>query len=419
MNDANVASRDGQAIREKCVTRSGSIRPGQAAAGEAPRLVYILDYEPRGTRTVDDFLLALARRMTADGWQLTFAFARDPGPVFARELITTGAQYFAVPFPFTWRSARGLIRELQGIRVDVIQTSYVSPFTWPLLALKLFGRTRRLIVLDHASGAAAERRGLRRGLAWLRGRLIGRLVDAFVPVSAANARRGIDRVFLPQHKMRVIPNGVRLDRFRPSDRQTADAITILFAGQLIPEKGVLTLLHAAERVRDRGARNVEWLIAGVGPQAAELQTFCTARGLKRVRFLGHVDDMASLLARADIVVVPSVWPEAFGLVTVEAMATGAAVVVSNAGALPEVVHGAGVVFPAGNDAALADRLIALIRSPELRRRLGRAARRRAEERYSLDRRVARLTALCAEVIAPAADRAGAWGWRSMRRGVRP
>jgi glycosyltransferase involved in cell wall biosynthesis len=100
------------------------------------------------------------------------------------------------------------------------------------------------------------------------------------------------------------------------------------------------------------------------------------------------------------------------------MVTGAAVVVSDSGALPEIVRGAGLVFPAGNDAALADRLVALVRSPELRRRLGRAARLRVEERYTLDQRVARLAGLCAELTArPGADRVAFWRRLALRRGV--
>jgi len=63
--------------------------------------------------------------------------------------------------------------------------------------------------------------------------------------------------------------------------------------------------------------------------------------------------VAELFAWAEVVVVPSRWAEAFGLVAAEAMAAGAAVVVSDAGALPEVVGDAGRVFPAGDAAALA------------------------------------------------------------------
>ena len=92
---------------------------------------------------------------------------------------------------------------------------------------------------------------------------------------------------------------------------------------------------------------MEFLIAGDGPQATELREYCTSRGLNQVRFLGHLDRIPELLARADIVVVPSIWAEAFGLVTVEAMASGAATIVSDAGVLPEIVGDAGMVFPAG------------------------------------------------------------------------
>jgi L-malate glycosyltransferase len=396
----------------------GSFPVPRNLGSDPRRLLYLLDYAPRGTRTLDDFIHALSRRMTDDGWEVTLAFGRPPAPGFSRQLARLGARWLAAPFPFTRRSARQLVAELAGERPDVLLTSFLSPFTWPVLALKAFGYARRLVVIDHASSEAPVRHGVGGLMALGRGWLVGRLVDAIVPVSEANARRATGRVFLPARKVRVVPNGVEIERFPPAERPVGHTVTIAFAAQLIPEKGAITLLRAAERLRDRGARNVDWLVAGDGPQAADLRAFCADRRLDRVSFLGHVDDMPALLARADVVVVPSVWAEAFGLVTIEAMATGAAVVVSDSGALPEIVRGAGLVFPAGDDAALADRLVALVRSPELRRQLGRAARRRVEERYTLDRRVARLAGLCAELTAPrCADSTSPWSGLALRRGV--
>ena len=79
--------------------------------GDPPRLLYLLDYEPRGTRTVDDFILAFARRMTRDGWELVFGFAREPSPAFACELAAAGARHLVVRIPFTWRSAWRLVRD--------------------------------------------------------------------------------------------------------------------------------------------------------------------------------------------------------------------------------------------------------------------------------------------------------------------
>jgi glycosyltransferase involved in cell wall biosynthesis len=104
---------------------------------------------------------------------------------------------------------------------------------------------------------------------------------------------------------------------------------------------------------------------------------------KSVRFVGHTDDVWSEFARADVVIVPSVVPEPFGQVVVQAMATGRVVVGSNAGGPAEVItHDVdGLLFVPGSADGLAGCLSAVMRDLELRNRLRDEARRTAS-RYS-------------------------------------
>ncbi|QJW98064.1 GT4 family glycosyltransferase [Frigoriglobus tundricola] len=242
------------------------------------------------------------------------------------------------------------------------------------------------------------RRGWKRLAVRARGWRAGRVVDAVVPVSAAIARRDTERVFLPARKVRVVYNGIRVDLFPNPERTPREVVRVVYAGQLIPQKGVMTLLRAHERLRAGGVTNYELLVAGAGHQEAALKTFCATAGLGDVRFLGHTDSVPGLFGAADVVVVPSEWFEAFGLVAAEAMACGAACLVSDAGALPEVVGAAGRVFKAGDAADLADRLRELIRDPEGRRRLGAAGRERVESLFTLDRMVEGHVAVCEDVL---------------------
>lgn len=187
-------------------------------------------------------------------------------------------------------------------------------------------------------------------------------------------------------RARVIPLGVDATRFRPADASPrlaepappplaepveagrtelpskssgSDIIVVGFLGRLVPEKGVLVLLDAAAaepRLRLR--------IAGSGPLAAELRDLATARGIAdRVEFVGAVapEEVVDLYRTFDVLAVPSLptpsWTEQFGRVAVEAMACGVPVVASDAGALPEVVGGAGLVVPVGDARALAGALV--------------------------------------------------------------
>ena len=363
-----------------------------------PRLLHIMDYEPRGTRSIDHYVLALTREFRRRGWEVRYAFGAEPPPAFGEALADAGASSVVIPFPFTRQSAAELIGKLGDYRPDVTQTSFLSAFIRPLQQLKRNGFTRRLVVVDQTSGETPVRRGWKGLAARLRGWRVGRVVDAVLPVSEAIARRDIERVFLPASKVRVVYNGIRLDLFENPARPPREVVRVVYAGQLIPQKSVMTLLRAHDRLRKSGVENYELLIAGKGSQEAELKAFCEATGRSDVRFLGHIDSVPDLFASADVAVVPSEWYEAFGLVAAEAMACGAACLVSDAGALPEVVGDAGRVFKTGDDADLALRLRELIADPEGCRRLGAFGRERVEKLFTLDRMVGGHVALCEDAL---------------------
>jgi len=138
---------------------------------------------------------------------------------------------------------------------------------------------------------AALRSGWKRSLTKFRGWLVGRVVDAIAPVSKAIARRDIEGVFLPAHKVRVVYNGIRIELFANTPRPPRKMLRVVYAGQLIPENGVMTLLQAHDRLRKAGVSSYELLIAGKGAQEAELKEFCAATGRDDVQLLGHVDSI--------------------------------------------------------------------------------------------------------------------------------
>ncbi len=171
---------------------------------------------------------------------------------------------------------------------------------------------------------------------------------------------------------RVIPLGFDPEHFRPpatGDARADDAddaartgggpIAVGFLGRLLPEKGVGVLIDALAREPRLHAR-----IGGTGPAADAMLSAAAAKGvLERVTYVGAVPpaDVAPFYASVDVLAVPSLttrnWTEQFGRVAIEAMACGTPVVTSDAGALPDVVAGAGIVVPEGDAAALAGALV--------------------------------------------------------------
>ncbi len=180
----------------------------------------------------------------------------------------------------------------------------------------------------------------------------------------------------------VIPLGVDIERFAPSDRPPpVGVLRVGFVGRLIPHKGVDILLRAAAL-----DPRFEVEVVGSGPEADRLVGLAAELGVtNRVEFGGHVTEEAlpAVFRTFDALAVPSVptpgWVEQFGRVVVEAQASGVPVVASRSGALPEVVTGAGALVEPGDPADLARGLARLLDEPgrwseERERGLAMAAR---------------------------------------------
>ncbi len=203
---------------------------------------------------------------------------------------------------------------------------------------------------------------------------------------SSHMRWEVTRLFdLPPASVDVIPNGIDLTHWDvPVDvvaqaRRTygAGGPLLMFTGRLEWEKGCHTLLDAVPRLRRRHP-GLRLVVAGEGSKAGELRAHAKRLRLGRsVSFLGWVppDELAALAAAADVAVVPSIY-EPFGLVALEAAASGTPIVVGDTGGLREFVeHGiTGLRFTPGDHAGLADAITALLRDDLLARRLERDAR---------------------------------------------
>jgi glycosyltransferase involved in cell wall biosynthesis len=327
-----------------------------------------MHYTPLGTRAFDHFILEYDRQAKERGWSPVFGFSSAPA-------VAMPIEWFQYHMP--WHDENDRI--IAKYKPDIIQTSFHSAFEKPIQRLKQY--CKRLAIIDHSSGAGPAPGGFKGLLRKLRGRRVGHIIDAIVCVSEFNAKRDIERVYLPASKVHVVPNGIDIARF-PFVEKHNHPISIVFAGQLIEEKGVDLILDACRQITDL-AFTVH--IAGAGPLRSTLE----ATAPSNVTFLGQVSDMAKIYGSADIVIVPSRWAEAFGLVVIEAMACGAAVIASDAGALPEVVGDAGLIFRTGDVQDLASKLRTLLSDAALRKTLAQVGRRRVEESYQLHTCVAR------------------------------
>lgn len=227
-------------------------------------------------------------------------------------------------------------------------------------------------------------------------RLTDRLADCTTIVSRAAAERYVATGAVPRMRLRVIPNGVDTQRFRPLPQARAglrqeldlgDAFAWLAVGRFAAAKDYPTMLAAFARIIERRPESV-LLLAGRGSLQPQAEELARSLGLSsRVRFLGVRPDVPELMSAADGYVLSSAW-EGMPMVLLEAGATGIPIVATSVGGNAEVVlHGeTGFLVPPRDPAALGDAMLRLATlPPDERRRLGQRGRAHIEANYSLPR----------------------------------
>ncbi|MGC9158507.1 MAG: glycosyltransferase family 4 protein [Terracidiphilus sp.] len=144
----------------------------------------------------------------------------------------------------------------------------------------------------------------------------------------------------------------------------------VFLGRLVSDKGCDLALRALAILKQEGLRP-SFTVIGDGPEMPALKRLTAELGLmEQVDFLGALcEGRGRIVASHRIMVVPSIWQEPFGVVALEGIAAGCAVIASQGGGLPEAVGPCGILFPNGDVAALAFAMKRLLTSPTLREQL--------------------------------------------------
>ena len=295
-------------------------------------------------RTTIDVAAAL---VTAGGR----ALVASEGGRLTSELQAAGG--LMIPFPAASKNpvamllnARRLARLIIAERVDIVHARSRAPAWVALMACRI----ARVPFVTTFHGAYAGRSALK-----LRYNSVMARGDAVIANSEYTAAL-IGRLYpWARAKLRVIHRGTDFAKFSPKAVDAArvarlrggwsvapDERIVLVAARLTAWKGHKVLIEAARRLKQRGLRDVRYILAGDaqgrGGYVRELEALIDKAGLKgAVALVGHCTDMPAAFLAASVVAVPSTEPEAFGRTAVEAQAMGAPVVVSNLGAVPETV----------------------------------------------------------------------------------
>ena len=261
-----------------------------------------------------------------------------------------------------------------------------------------------LVGTFHAAGNTASYRLLNSGLRWLASRL-----DARAAVSAEAEALAVDHLGGTYEQLF---NGIEVERFADAEPWPTSGPTILFLGRHEPRKGLEVLLAALPSLP---AEVTVW-IASDGPDTERLRV--RHAGDPRIQWLGRLSDLDKRrrMKAADVFCAPSLRGESFGVVLLEAMSAGAAIVASDLSGYRLVARPDrdGLLVPPGDAPALADALNRVLADPGLRAELVTAGAARAQE-FSMAQLAERYLALYEQVSTPAQQSSG---WRRHRPGNR-
>jgi glycosyltransferase involved in cell wall biosynthesis len=272
-------------------------------------------------------------------------------------------------------------------RANVIHCHQYSPFVYSSIA-RLWRPSVKIVFTEHGrlsdAPPSAKRKMANRLLAW---------APHQVFAVSADLKRHIVAEGFPDQRVEVLYNGIDIGplpdadarrRMRESLNLPPGTLVVGTIARLDPVKDLGTLIKAVALANNRVPAIL--LVVGDGTEREQLERVA-GDAPAQVRFLGHRDDAREVLAGCDVYANSSI-SEGISLTILEAMAAGLPIVATRVGGTPEILDDScGLLVPARDATALAAALSELAAQPIVRDQLGRAGRRRVEERFTLDRMI--------------------------------
>jgi len=327
-------------------------------------------------------------------------------PVNLLEWIGVSTMGFPEPFTFGLRAWRYLKRRLAGY--DVLHDNQsISYGIWALSRrAPTVATIHHPITVDRRWAVRAETSIWRKLQQWrwhscvgMQKRVVKRL-RSIVTVSES-ARRDIAREFgIPADRLRVVPNGIDTDLFRPLHGIAREPGRIIATNSAdTPLKGLAHLLAAVAEI-SRSRNHFKLVVIGEPKKNGAVERLVRELGIgSRVEFTGRIgnEELVRHYARAAMAVVPSLY-EGFGLPAGEAMACGVPVISTTGGALPEVVGEAGLLVPPADPTALAAAIRRILDHPDEGRVLGQRGRARVSLNFTWRQAAERTVSVYREAI---------------------
>lgn len=368
----------------------------------APVAVLAFGHEATRLGGIEIHTREVARQLGERGWQAVLCFHKQPTDEVRQFLSLPNVVWDTLPngWETSWRSTRALIGILRRHRPRVLHLQFM-PFLGLHAWLARMHGVQKIVFTDHDS--RPEGYAPRLATYWKRitANLLTHPVSTVVAVSEYNRRALSALGFIPPERVRRIYNGADLSHpvvmesaarsFRQRHQIPPDRVLVTQISWLIPQKGILDTLAAARLALDQEP-SLHFAFAGDGEFSDRYQQRAQELGIDaHVTWTGSIRNpiVEGAFAATDILCQASRWEEAFGLVIAEAMAFAKPVIATRVGGVPELVLDGetGYLVEKGDAGAIADKIVLLARTRELRAQLGRAARQRAEDLFDVRRNV--------------------------------
>ena len=312
-------------------------------------------------------------------------------------------------FPLdNWFFNRSLTKKASNLNADVYEAHAVSGYGFPK-TLKKHGINKPFIHTIHGVLADEYEQAKKIGYPSFRGRIANYFMHRLAKLEENTAHDATLIVTISDYslekiqkyygidasKVRIVPNGVDVEKFKPTENPTAvkqqfglsNELCVLFVGSLIPRKGLPFLVEAAKKIVKEKA-DTKFLIVGDGPLKPQLTTSLeSANLLGNFQFLGNLRDdaLSAVYGCADVFVLPSI-QEGQGIVLLEAQASGKPVVGFDVGGVNEAVRNGetGLLVKRGDSGELADALLRLLSDKPLREKMGANGRGFVTENFTWD-----------------------------------
>ncbi len=284
-----------------------------------------------------------------------------------------------IPFSFP-----KLIWLILAKKIDLINAQFAFPAGLPaVIAAKL---TFRPCVVSFIGGDVYD--PSRPAMSWQR-KLVIRFVSALATKLTANNTELESRVraFGVKKPIEIIHYGVDPKFVPDKTKRDPNVVKILSLSRLVPRKGLPTFIEALGIVAKKARFPFKVTIGSEGPLKEELRKRAKDLGIEnKIEFPGFIEDSqkVALCQSHNIFVLPSLH-EGFPIVSLEAMATGMAIVATNVGGIPDEVTDNGILVPKENPEKLAKALVKLINNFELREEMGNKSRKRIEKLFTWEK----------------------------------